>query len=266
VTSLTLAVDALAPHIVAVALIGSRLVPVAFLCPLLGGQHAPTHVKLGVVLTLALFLHLGANVGPPDGGRLSLLAVGWAVKEAVLGTTIGLVASLPFDAARMGGRFIDLFRGSSAEAALPLAGTKEAASGDALYYVLLGSGASGAVLPLVMGALFRSYAWVPLGSFVHTEDVSLEAARLVGGAFATGLALGAPIAALSLAVDSLLGLASRAASGMNLQDTAAPLRILGGGWVLWLAVGLLAARLQEYALETPGALRQVMALGGVGTR
>ena len=51
---LTVAIDALTPHVVAVALVSARLLPVAFLCPLLGGSHAPTHVKLGVVLALNL--------------------------------------------------------------------------------------------------------------------------------------------------------------------------------------------------------------------
>jgi flagellar biosynthesis protein FliR len=254
-------VDALQPHVVAVALIGARLVPVAFLCPLLGGSHAPTHVKLGLVLTLSLFLHVAAGVGLPAGASTAFDFVGIAFKEALLGTTLGLIASLPFDAARMGGRFIDLFRGSSAEAALPMAGSKEAATGDALYHLLLALASTGVVLPLTLGALLKSYALAPLGTFVHSEAVALQAATLVGGAFATGLAIGAPIAGASLAIDACLGLASRAAPSMNLQDTGAPLRILGGGAVVWLAIGLFATRLQDFAAGTPDALRLVLELG-----
>lgn len=254
-------VDALEPHVVATALIAARLVPVAFLCPLLGGSHAPTHVKLGLVLALSLFLHVAAGVGLPAGATSAFDFVGIAFKEVLLGTTLGLLAALPFDAARMGGRFIDLFRGSSAEAALPMAGSKEAATGDALYHLLLALASTGVVLPLTLGALFRSYALAPLGTFVHSEAVALEAAGLVGGAFATGLAIGAPIAGVSLAVDACLGLASRAAPGMNLQDTGAPLRILGGGAVVWLAIGLIAARLQDYAALTPDHLAGLLSLG-----
>lgn len=260
-SALVPAVDALQPHVVAVALIGARLVPVAFLCPLLGGSHAPTHVKLGLVLTLAVFLHVAAGVGVPPGAANAFDFVGIAFKEVLLGTTLGLIASLPFDAARMGGRFIDLFRGSSAEAALPMAGTREAATGDALYHLLLALAATGVVMPLTLGALFKSYTLAPLGTFIHSEAVGLQAATLVGGAFATGLAIGAPIAGASLAVDAGLGLASRAAPGMNLQDTGAPLRILGGGAIVWLAIGLLAARLQDFAGTTPDAVHALLALG-----
>jgi type III secretion protein T len=256
-------VDALAaqqPHVIAVALVATRLVPIAFLCPLLGGQQAPVHVKLGVVLALALFLHFAAGAAPSEA-LSALHFFGLAVKEVLLGVTLGLLASLPFDAARMGGRFIDLFRGSSAEAALPLVGSKEAATGDALHHLLVGLAATGAVMPLVVEALVRSYRWAPLGVFAHTDDVASYVVTLVGGAFATALALGAPLAAMALAVDSLLGLASRAAPGMNLHDTGAPLRILGGGAVLWLAIGHFAARLEAGALAVPETLRVAATLG-----
>lgn len=246
--ALTLAVDALQPHVVAVAIIGARLIPVAFLCPLFGGSHAPTHVKLGVVLALALFLHGAGGIGPPSGLHSAFDFGALAAQELLFGTSLGLIAALPFDAARMGGRFIDLFRGSSAEAALPMAGTKEAATGDALYHLLLALGSAGALLPLMLAALTRSYGLVPAGAFHHTEDVALHLAGLVGAAFATGFAIGAPIAGLALSVDACLGLASRAAPNMNLQETGSPLRILGGGAVLWLLVGVIATRLQDFAL------------------
>lgn len=247
-------------HLVSVAVICARLLPVAFLCPLLGGQLAPTTVKLGLVLSLGLFLHAACGVDAP-GVTSAFELVGLVFQEFLLGTTMGLIAALPFDAARMGGRFIDLFRGSSAEAALPMTGSKESATGDALYQLLLAVSAAGAVMPLVLSGLFRSYALAPLGRFAHSEAVVFEVVRLVGTAFATGLALGAPIAAVSLAVDAVMGLASRAAPSMNLQETGAPLRILGGGAVLWLMVGLVLDRLLATAVEAPAAMGAVLELG-----
>lgn len=258
--ALHLAIEALQPHVLAIALVGARLIPVAFLCPLFGGSHAPTHVKLGVVLALAFFLHgAGGVMAPPALSAFAL--AGLAAQELVFGTSLGLVAALPFDAARMGGRFIDLFRGSSAEAALPMAGSKEAATGDALYHLLLALGSAGGLLPLMLAALTRSYALVPPGTFHHTEHVALHVAGLVGAAFTTGFAIGAPIAGLTLTIDACLGLASRAAPGLNLQETGAPLRILGGGAALWLMVGLIASRLQDFAMSHTEELRSLSLLG-----
>lgn len=252
--------ELLQAHFVSIAVVSARLLPVAFLCPLLGGQLAPTTVKLGLVLSLSLFLHAACGVRAPEVPSTFGLVV-LVFKEFTLGTTMGLIAALPFDAARMGGRFIDLFRGSSAEAALPMTGSRESATGDGLYQALLALSAAGVVMPLVVAGLLRSFALAPLGAFSHSEAVVMEVAGLVATAFATGLALGAPIAGVSLAVDAVMGLASRAAPSMNLQDTGAPLRILGGGAVLWLAIGVLTERLLAMVTASPDSLRAVLELG-----
>jgi type III secretion protein T len=252
--AVALSIDALRPHVAAVAAIGARLIPVAFMCPLFGGSHAPTHVKLGVVLSVAVFLHQAGGVGAALQVATPFELLGLAVQELAYGLSLGLIASLPFDAARMGGRFIDLFRGSSAEAALPLAGTKESASGDALYHLLLALGSAGALMPLLMRALTKSYALAPLGWFRPTDAWAEQMAALVGNTFSSAFALGAPIAALALTVDLGLGLASRAAPSMNLQETGTPLRILAGGAVLWLSIGLVAAHLQDFALANVEAM------------
>ena len=101
--ALNLAIETLQPHVLAIALIGARLIPVAFLCPLFGGSHAPTHVKLGVVLALALFLHGAGGIAAPAGVTSAFDLAALCAQELLFGTSLGLVAALPFDAARMGG-------------------------------------------------------------------------------------------------------------------------------------------------------------------
>ena len=160
----------------------------------------------------------------------------------------------------MGGRFIDLFRGSSAEAALPGTGTRESATGDALYQLLTALVVTGAAFPLVLGGIFGSFGIVSLGAWAPSYDGAMQVAALAGGALATGLAIGAPIAGVSLAVDCLMGMASRAAPGMNLQETGAPLRILGGGAVVWLSLGLVSERLLAGVLNTDFALHALFAV------
>jgi flagellar biosynthetic protein FliR/type III secretion protein T len=247
--------ELLGPHIVSVALCATRLVPVAFLCPLLGGQAAPTTVKLSLVLSLALFLHLVAGVELPTPVETPVALVALVLKELVYGTSVGLIAALPFDAARMGGRFIDLFRGTSAEASLPQAGSRESATGDGLYQLLVALVVTGGLFPIVFSGLLRGFGVVRLGAFVPSEGAALHVVTLAGGAMATGLAVGAPIAAAVLTVDCFMGMASRAAPQVNLQELGAPLRILGGGAVLWLGVGVLCERLLGGVVGVEDALR-----------
>ncbi|RKH41330.1 EscT/YscT/HrcT family type III secretion system export apparatus protein [Corallococcus sicarius] len=244
----------LGPHFIAVALCAARLVPIAFLCPLLGGQAAPTTVRLGLVLALSLFLHVEAGVEFIGPVETPLVMVALVVRELAYGVSVGLVSALPFDAARMGGRFIDLFRGTSAEASLPMAGSRESATGDGLYHLLVARVVSGALFPLILSALLRGFTVVRLGAFVPTEAATLHVGVLVGSAMATGLAVGAPVAAATLAVDCFLGMASRAAAQVNLQELGVPLRILGGGALLWLGVGLLCERLLAGVVSAEGAL------------
>lgn len=244
----------LRPHLVAVALCSARLLPISFLCPLLGGPSTPATVRLALVLALGMSAHFAGGISAPETVQSAWAFMALAGKELLFGTVIGLIASLPFDAARMGGRFIDLFRGSSAEAALPGAGNREAATGEGLYQLLVAIAVTGAAFPIVLGALWKGFALVKLGAFTPTEDVAMQVVGLAGTALATGLAIGAPIAGLGLAVDCLLGFVSRAAPGMNLQEVGAPLRILGGGAVLWISVGLLSDRLLSGVLGSEWAL------------
>lgn len=258
---LQLQIAAITPHVIAVALCAARLLPVVFLCPVLGGEAAPTTVKLGVVLSLSMCVHFAGGVAPlaPTVDALGFAAM--VVREFSFGAALGLVASLPFDAARMGGKFIDLFRGSSAEAALPHAGTRESATGDGLYQLLVALVATGALLPLMLKGLFHSFAVVKLGAFVHTESAAMHVVALAGTALGAGLAIGAPVAAAAMAVDCVMGLASRAAPQMNLQDVGSPLKILAGGAVLLLTLGVVAERMLAEVATSDAAMQTLLELG-----
>ena len=243
-----------APSLVAVALCSARLLPVALLCPLLGGQAAPTPVKLGLVLSLALFLHHEAGVALERPVETPLQLAALVMKELTYGTSVGMVAALPFDAARMGGRFIDLFRGTSAEASLPVVGSRESATGGALHELLMGVVLAGGMMPVMLAGLIRGFGWVRLGASVSGEAAALYVVELAGGAMATGLAVGAPVAAAAMAVDGLAALVSRVSPQVNLRDLSAPLRILAGGALLWLGVGVLCERLLASFVESQDAL------------
>jgi type III secretory pathway component EscT len=145
--------EAVRPDLLAWALASLRVLPVTFLCPVLGGQLVPAPVRLAVAGALALALRpLVGNV--PEGSSEVLVRGG---REATLGLLIGMGAALPFDAARIGGRLVDLVRGTSAEAALPVAGHREAATGDLLHQLLLSVAVAGGGLPVLVHALARSY-------------------------------------------------------------------------------------------------------------
>lgn len=256
-TELSVLLEALRPHLLAIAGCAARLLPMAFLCPLLGGQAAGAAVKLGLCLSLAMGVHLAGGVQAPATGT-PWEAAALVGKEAVLGVAIGLVIGLPFDAARMGGRFIDTFRGTSAEASLPAAGSREAASGDVLHQLLVALAVTGGAAPVVISGTIRSFGAVGLGALAPGESLAMQIVALAGTALATGLAVGAPILGCTLAVDAAMGVAARAGPNLGIQELAAPARILLGGAVLWIGIGALCDRLLGEVTASAGSLASIL--------
>ena len=229
-----------------------RILPLALLCPVFGGQLVPPSVRLAVAGAFALALR--PLVGAGAGFSVDFWARG--VREAGVGLALGLGAALPFDAARIGGRLIDLVRGTSAEAALPGAGHRESATGDMLYQLLVSLALAGGVLPATLRALGRSYLLLPPGTASLGSGSAVALAELLGIALAVGLSIAAPVVALSWATDAAVGLALRAAPGLPMGEVGVPVRILGGAAVLWLSLGVVSQRLLAWVLSPEGGWLQ----------
>ena len=210
--------EAVRPELLAWAIASMRVLPLSLLCPVLGGRlRARARCGSRWRGTLGLALRPLAG-GAPPGALEALVRCG---REAAVGLVVGIGAALPFDAARIGGRLIDLVRGTSAEAALPVAGHHESATGDVLHQLLVSLALAGGALPVLVHALARSYVLVPAGSTL-AGDGPLAVARLVGVALATGLAVAAPVVALSWATDAAVGIVLRAAPGLPANGARHP--------------------------------------------
>jgi flagellar biosynthesis protein FliR len=117
-----------------------------------------------------------------------------------------------------------------------------------LYQLLLSLALAGGALPVFVRAVGRSFALLPLGGALGAAGAA-GVARLVGVCLATGLAVAAPVVALSWATDAAVGLVGRATPGLPATELATPARILGGAAVLWLSLGLVADRMLGLALS-----------------
>lgn len=250
-------VELIRPHLLAVALVAARIAPATFLCPLFGGQAAPNAVRLSLCLGLSLHAHFAGAVSPIPGVDEDAFSVlGAFARELLCGATIAFVASLPFDAARMGGRFLDTFRGANAEASLPATGSREAATGDLLYQLLCALAFAGPLYRMMATALLGSFRLAPLGlagSFGDTAVLVEVALVRATSALATGLAIGAPAAAVALLVDAGLGVAARIAPSLHLASLGAPVKLLLGGSAILFALGTVSHRLLAEAAEAANA-------------
>ncbi len=248
--------EPLAPRAAAAALHGLRLLPAALLCPFLGGPLVPSLVRLALAFGLGACAWSAAGGAPFAGAEADLL--GAAAHELALGTVLGLLAAVPFEAARAGGRLVDTLRGATlAELHVAPLRQRESASGDLLlqWLVVLAANAGGD--RLIVSALLETFRAVPPGGAV-AQAVLLEAGlRGAAELVACALALGAPAAAGVLAADLAVSLAGRAAPRLSFPQAAQPARAALGLLAVAVPAAALAGRLTSAVALSAGLLRSV---------
>jgi type III secretory pathway component EscT len=248
--------EPLAPRAAAAALHGLRLLPAALLCPFMGGPLVPSLVRLALAFGLGACAWSGAGGAPFEGGEADLL--GAAARELALGTALGLLAAVPFEAARAGGRLVDTLRGATlAELHVAPLRQRESATGDLLvqWMVVLAANAGGG--RLVVSALLETFRAVPLGGVIAPSVLLETGLRGAAELLACALALGAPAAAGVLAADLAVSLASRAAPRLSIAPAAQPARAALGLLAVAVPAAALAGRLTSAVALSAGLLRSI---------
>jgi flagellar biosynthetic protein FliR len=226
-------------HLVALVLVLARVTPLVVLLPFLGGSSLSPAVRTVVALAVAAVVFPAASSGPlgdlPGGFVLVLM-----LKEALVGTCLGLLGAVVFHTLAMTGQLVDQARGvTTASVTDPMTG--EEMSPLASFHLQLA-----VALFLLMGghraflaAVAGSYETIPLGelpiSDAGTRDAALLLARLVGGAIAAALMLAGPAISAIVLTDLALGLLGRTAPQIGTYFMAMPLRAAVG-----LAMALLS--------------------------
>lgn len=239
--------EVLAPRAMAAALHGLRLLPASLLCPFLGGPLVPGVVRLSLAFGLGACAWSAAGGAAFAGSSSDLLLAG--ARELALGTALGLLAAVPFEAARAGGRLVDTLRGATlTELHVAPLRQRESATGDLLvqWLVVLAANAGGD--RLVVSALLETFRAVPAGSGLAPTMLLAAGLRGATELLACALALGAPAAAGVLAADLAVSLALRG-SRLSISTAAQPARA---------ALGLLAVAVPAAAVA--GRLTSVVAL------
>jgi len=247
-SSLSALAGALSPHLAGAGLCALRILPVALLSPFFGGPLVPGIVRVSLAAELGVAVHLmrGANPVPLEG--LALLAAG--AQELLLGGAMGVLAALPIDTARAGGRLADTLRGATlSELHVSAIRQRETALGDLLVQWTIVLAAWAGADRLVVTAVLGSFAALPLGGPVAGASLLETALRAATELVSAALCLGAPAAGGVLAADLALALASRSALWLGVAGAVQPARA---------ALGLLAVAVPAAALG--GKLVSLVAL------
>jgi type III secretion protein T len=217
------------PYITATSLAMARLVAMMSVMPAFTRLGITGLLQVGIALAFAIpVLPMIVDViaaEPVTLGRFAVLVV----KEAAIGTVIGIVLGVPIWAAEAAGDIVDLQRASafaglidpSAVSETTVTGTLFAVALVALFYATGG-------LPLVLRTVYDSYGIWPVGSFmpVFSSETGRIMLSLLDDVMSMGLMLAVPIVLALLLADFCLALIARAAPHMHVFDLSLSVKSL----------------------------------------
>jgi flagellar biosynthesis protein FliR len=187
-------------------LVFARCAGFAFRAPGLAHPSVPPAVRAGMAALLAIAIVPGVHAAASANGILLVVALGC---EFLLGSAIGIAASLVYDAAYAGGRAVDDYTGvkaiaPSAQLVAPSGFGRIWSLAFTGAYFLLG------IYRLTLLAFAQSFVRVPPGAPFDASAWGAYALSLASTIFAVGVAVAAPAIALSFVVHVALGALSRA--------------------------------------------------------
>jgi type III secretion protein SpaR/YscT/HrcT len=242
--------------VVYASLLWMRLLAIVSIVPFLFGKPVPRKMRVGAAMVMMFFLYpllkpADISVVPDD----SLILLALYMKEVFVGLCIGLTASMLFYGFDAAGRMIDNQRGASlARVLIPQLGQQGSLSGQLLFQMAI-------VLYLVFGghiiflkSVFQSYELIPIFQFPHIQPGLFPMMNfliiLSGQVLAMAVQIAAPVIISILMADIILGLTNRLAPQINVWELGFNIRGFVGILSLFLAITVIAGRMDHYTRET----------------
>lgn len=240
-------------------LIVSRILPIVFMTPFLGGKLVPPETRMSIGFGMALLVYSFASNAMQ--GTLDVLNplvyITLLLKELFIGFAIGFVAVELYYAMEVAGRALDIFRGSNmTEVQVPELGFRASPLGDFAFHLLIviffGLGGH----KVFLEAVFESFRLIPIDQFPRmaggfaefTDQVLRYTASLFGIAFA----LVFPGLFATFMTDIVFGMLNRVAPQLNAYFMAMAVKPLLGVlffvFSLQLALEQLGIRVEENLL------------------
>ena len=246
-----------------------RVLPIVFLTPFLGGKLVPATTKMGIALAMAVLIWPAVvlNVTTQMANISALVFIPLMLKELFIGYVIGFVGSEIFYAMEIGGRVLDVMRGSNmAEVQVPELGFRASPLGLFLFQMLLivfiGVGGH----RLFLQAFVESYSVVPIdkfpamsgGFFSLVDHVMVYTASL----FAISFALVFPGIFATFMTDVVFGMLNRIAPQLNAYFMAMGVKAMSALVMLFFSLSLVYARMEDLSAYSLRVVRDLVKLWG----
>ncbi len=220
----------------------ARIIPILTMAPFLGAKNLPNTVKIMFSIALAiLFVPQNLLLIHGDIPPESAIFFGYMAKELLIGSVLGILASVPFFIAQSAGSIIDHSRGSSAlQVTDPTTQSQTGPIGQLYNYVLITVFFSLGGPFLFFEALARSYQIVPVDGFIGSSFFHASVPfwkhilSLLQQIMNLALQISAPALIGTFLTDLFLGIANRLAPQVQIV-------FLGISLKSWVGIALLTA-------------------------
>ncbi|MBT1074855.1 flagellar biosynthetic protein FliR [Geobacter grbiciae] len=240
------------------ALVLGRMAGIFAAIPLFGGRRVPMNIKVLVVfaLTVVCFPLIKAKIPQLPADMLSLGML--MIREALVGTCLGLLSLIIFAAVEFCGQICGIQMGLSIVSEIdPSRGSQLSIISifQEMFATLLFLSLN--VHHVFINALVESYAVLPVGAWTMSEGLLNFLVVTIGQVFILAIKLSAPIMVILLLTSVMLGIMARAFPQMNVFFVSMPLNIGIGFIILGLSLTVFLHTLRG----SFGALdEQIMAL------
>ncbi len=243
----------------------ARIVPTIAISPFLGGKALPDPIKIGFGIALSFiffpFLMLKA---PHVAANMTPLFMALLIKEAVIGSLLGFLISVPYYYIQSAGALIDMQRGAqSLQVTDPLSTVPTSPIGTFFSNLLLVMFYGGGGFFLYCQGMLASFELIPIDHFLpaallreHSPIFSLFL-QLAQQTVLMILQLSAPTLLALLMTDLFLGIANRMAPQVQITFLLYALKAFVAILILLLGWSLM---LKQFDLELSKWLHSVIQL------
>lgn len=221
-------------------LVFARIGALVMLIPGLGDATVPPRMRLAFALLMAMVLTpvVGAGVSGLPASLADM--AGAIIREVLVGLMIGTILRLFFNVLSTAGEVISI------QTTLAFAQTTNPTQAQPTTAVTGFLMLMGVVLIMVtdlhhmfLSAMARSFTLFPFGHGLPIKDSASLAIQTVGGSFALGLQMAAPVMVFSVIFNIASGLVGRAMPQFQIFVVATPLSLLLGLSLFALSLGVI---------------------------
>ena len=224
-------------YVSAAILVAIRLSGLFVFAPIFSSAAIAPRIKAGFVFALTVLL--APVVGAVPGAHAEI-GVAPVVGELGVGLVFGLSLTMLTEMLLMAGTLMGVsFSFSLVNLMDPNTMVETPVLSQMLNWlgvlVLIGAGLD----RVLLAAVVRSFAAVPVGTAVIAANTGVMLARMAGSIFLAGLQLAAPVMAAALAVEVTVSMVSRLAPSLPVQVVGTPLKtltsyvVLTGSLAIW---------------------------------